>query len=237
MTRARKLEIRKSRVDGTRRVVEALRDARGSRPRTLVSASAVAVYGSRGDERLTEESPKGEGFLADICHEWENEALAAKALGVRVVCVRIGLVLAREGGALATMRPAFVAGLGGVIGTGRQWMPWIHVADVVGLLLHAARTPEVTDALNVTAPAPTTNRAFTNALAHAVHRPAFFRVPELALRVLVGDLTDVMTASQRVLPKKAGDTGYRFQFEALEDALADLERPPHVRYTGGTVSS
>ena len=219
-TDARKKKIEESRVLGTRRVVEAIaRMPRDARPRVLVSASAVGVYGSRGDEVLTEESMPGSGFLANVCVAWETEARAAEALGVRVVTPRIGVVLAHDGGALAAMMPIFSWGLGGPLGSGRQWVPWIHVSDTLGLLLHAAKTESVRGPMNVCAPDSETNARFSKAIGRAVHRPVFLSVPSPVLRLAVGGMADVVLASQRVLPSVAHRTGYRFRFSDLGEAL------------------
>lgn len=221
LTVAKKQRIRDSRVVGTRNMVAAIRQA-PRRPRVLVCASAIGFYGSRGDEELNEESAAGTGFLADLCRDWEKEALEACALGVRVVCARTGIVLAREGGALTSMRPAFRLGLGGPLGSGEQWMSCIHVDDVVGLLLHAAERAEVLGPLNVCAPHPSRNSAFTRALGRAMHRPAWVRAPAVALRLALGEMADFVLASQRVFPAKAVATGHVFRFATLEEALQDL---------------
>ena len=205
-------------------MVAAIRSAR-RRPQVLVCASAIGFYGSRGDEVLTEESGQGPGFLAEICQEWEREAHAASTLGVRVVCARLGIVLAREGGALASMRPAFRLGLGGTLGAGQQWMSFIHVDDAVGLFLHAAEQASVEGPLNLTAPHPARNRDFTRALGRAMHRPTWMRVPAAALRLALGDMADVVMASQRVMPAKAVASGYRFRFEAIQEALRNIFHP------------
>jgi uncharacterized protein (TIGR01777 family) len=212
--------VLESRVNGTRRVVEAISRAR-PRPPVLVAASAVGFYGSRGDEELDESSAPGAGFLAELCARWEEEARAAAALGVRVVALRIGVVLGPGGGALARMLPFFRLGLGGRVGDGRQWMPWIHRDDVVGLALHAARDPSLAGPVNATAPAPVTNRELTRALGEVLHRPAILPVPVAALRVAFGDLAGVLVASQRALPRAALRAGYRFRFDDLRAALAD----------------
>jgi hypothetical protein len=227
-TDARKARIRESRVDSTRSIVEAMRRApRGAGAeggaRVLVCASAIGIYGARGDEKLSETSacaPAGEDFLADVCVAWEAEARAAEALGARVASVRIGIVVARHGGALATMLPLFRAGLGGRLGNGKQWMSWIHVDDVVGVLLHAAREPAVRGPMNAVAPTPVTNAEFTRALGKALHRPALLPAPTFALRAALGEMADVVLASQRVLPEVALRTGYAFRHTTLEGALA-----------------
>lgn len=220
-TEAKKKRIRDSRVEGTRAVVTAIERA-APRPRVLVCASAVGFYGSRGDETLTEASPAGEGFLADVCKAWEAEAERAEALGVRVVTVRTGIVLAKEGGALAKMLPLFRMGVAGSLGDGRQWMPWIHVDDEVALLLHAMRDEAVRGALDATSPNPVRNAEFSRALARAVHRWTFLPAPRFALRAVLGETADVVLASQRVLPKKALESGFEFRHPDLAEALGDL---------------
>lgn len=218
-TAERMRRIRDSRVLGTRNLIAGLA-ALASRPRVLVSASAVGYYGDRGDEELDETSSPGQGFLAEVCVEWEREALAAERLGMRVVCVRTGIVLAPGGGALARMLTPFRLGVGGRLGSGRQWMPWVHLEDEVGLLLHAMRDSRLHGAMNAVGPRPVTNAEFTRALGHALHRPAFLPVPKTALRVAFGELGELLTASQRVLPREAERTGYTFAHVGLADALA-----------------
>ena len=222
----RKQRIRDSRVLGTRHLVEGMA-ALERKPEVLVSVSAVGYYGDRGDEELDENSSPGGGFLAEVCQAWEREALGAEKLGVRVVCARIGLVLARGGGALARMLPPFRMGVGGRLGSGKQWMSWIHLDDVAGLLLHAAWNREIRGAMNVVSPHPVTNIQFTRALGRALHRPAFMAVPGGALRVAFGEMSEVLTGSQRVFPRVAQRTGYAFQHPDLEAALqAVLAGPP-----------
>jgi hypothetical protein len=229
----KKRRIRDSRVLGTRHLVAGLA-AQSSRPRLLVSASAVGYYGDRGDEEIDEASAAGHGFLAEVCAEWEHEALAAERLGIRVVCVRTGIVLARAGGALGKLLTPFRLGVGGKLGSGRQWMPWIHLDDVVGIMLHASRDERVRGAINAVAPQPVTNADFTKALARALHRPAFLSVPASALRLAFGEMSQMLTASQRVLPKQALRTGYAFKHPDLGEALAAVlaessspDRRPH----------
>ena len=218
---AQKARIRDSRVLGTRALVTAMEGA-AQRPSVLVSASAVGFYGDRGDEVLDETSTGGSDFLASVCAAWEAEAMAAGRLGVRVVCVRMGIVLAREGGALAKMLPPFKLGAGGRLGNGRQWMPWVHLDDAVGLLLHAASTPSLRGPMDAVSPNLVTNADFTAALGHALHRPAVIPVPNFALRVAFGEMAAVLTASQRALPRAAVASGYAFRYPELAGALADL---------------
>ena len=219
-TSGAKKKIRASRVQGTHHLVTALSTLSG-RPEALVCASAIGIYGDRGDEVLTEGSPIATGFLADVCHEWEQEADLAEALGIRVVKLRFGIALGRKGGALEKMLPPFRAFVGGKVGTGSQWMSWIHIADIVGLIRHAIEHP-VSGVMNATAPNPVRNREFARELGAALHRPAIFPVPALALRILLGEMASVLLASQRVLPKAAESTGYRFEFPDLGGALRDL---------------
>jgi uncharacterized protein (TIGR01777 family) len=209
--------IRDSRVVGTRHLVEAMA-ALDDRPRVLASASAIGFYGSRGDELLDESSSPGSDFLADVCQQWEAAAREAENYGVRVVCARFGIVLG-DGGALAKMLLPFKLGLGGRLGTGHQWMSWIHVDDVVGILLHAAEHDALRGPVNAVSAVPVTNREFTGTLASVLHRPAVLPVPALALRLAVGGFSEVLLGSQRVLPRAAEHTGYRFRYSSLVDAL------------------
>lgn len=215
-----KRRIRDSRVAGTRNLVQAM--ARLERkPAALVCSSAIGYYGSRGDEMLPESASAGSGFLAEVCVDWEKEAAEAAALGVRVVRMRTGLVLDARGGALARMLPPFRIGAGGKLASGRQWQSWIHIDDLVGLYKLAIETP-LAAAVNGVAPYPVTNGDFTKVLAAAVHRPAIFPVPAFGLKLLFGEMAEVLLASQRVQPRQAEAAGYRFRFPQLEPALADL---------------
>ena len=217
-TPTRMARIRQSRVDGTRGLVNWLETLERP-PKVLVCASAIGVYGDRGDETLREESAAGSGFLAEVCEAWEREARRAEKLGVRVVSARIGIVLSGQGGALAKMAQPFKFGVGGMIGSGTQWMSWIHVDDVVGLLLHAAENP-IEGALNLVAPNPLTNADFTQALARSMGRRAFVRAPRFMIRAALGKMSDIVLASQRVEPKVALETGYRFTYPTADEALA-----------------
>jgi uncharacterized protein (TIGR01777 family) len=218
-TEGAKERILQSRVAGTRALVEAISRLE-ARPKVLVSASAIGFYGDRGDEVLTEESSRGDGFLADVCVAWEQEALKAEELGVRVSRVRFGVVLGAEGGALAKMLPVFRAGLGGPIGKGQQWMSWIHVADAVGMLMSALS--EGVEVWNATASQPVRNAEFSRTLGRVLRRPAVFPVPGFVLRLMFGEMATMLTGSQRVAPEAAGKAGYRFEFPELEAALKDL---------------
>ncbi|HYA17499.1 MAG TPA: TIGR01777 family oxidoreductase [Bryobacteraceae bacterium] len=215
-----KQRIRDSRVFGTRRLVDAIAKV-SNRPRLLVAASAIGIYGDRGDEILNESSGPGAGFLAEVCRAWEAEAERAAQFGLRVVKLRIGFVLGKDGGALGQMLPVFRLGLGGPLGSGKQWMPWIHADDVAGLFLHAATTG-ISGVWNATAPNPVTNADFTRALAKAIHRPAIFPVPPFALKLLFGELAQHMLDSARVVPEAALKAGFRFRFPEIGGALEDL---------------
>lgn len=219
-----KERIRTSRINGTAALIKTL-EAVSRRPRILISASAIGYYGERGDDLCTEATPPGGGFLPDVCVLWEKSADAAKALSLRVVKLRIGIVLGPNGGALEKMLPPFRMGVGGVIGDGRQWMSWIHVDDVVGLILHALYNDSVQGALNVTAPTPARNRDFTTALGKALRRPTIFPVPVLAIKALYGEMSQIVLASQRVEPVVALRSGYAFAWPELQPALDDLLAP------------
>ncbi len=219
-TRRKMQRIRDSRILGTRRIAEAIRAA-SRPPDVLVSASAIGFYGNSGETELTEESPHGTGFLADTCCEWEREAIAAEAC-CRVVRPRIGLVLGKGGGALKMMLPFFRFGLGGRMGSGRQWMSWIHAEDLATMLLFAVENLDVRGPLNATAPWPVRNADFTRALARAVRRPAFFTVPAFALRLVLGEFSHELLDSKRVLPAAATGHGFGFRFSEITPALADV---------------
>ena len=219
-TAAAKRRIRESRVAGTRHLVDGLRQMERP-PAALVCASAVGYYGSRGDEVLTESSTPGEGFLPEVCVAWEKEADGARVLGTRVAKIRIGIVLDPKGGALAKMLPPFRMGVGGPLGNGQQWMSWIHLDDLVRLIVHAVERP-LEGAVNGVAPEPVRNHEFTRALGKALHRPAFLPVPGFALGMIFGEMGEVLLASQRVLPAAAEASGFGFQHRRLEDALQDL---------------
>jgi uncharacterized protein len=219
-TEAAKKRIHDSRVDGTRHLVNAL-SAQSKRPRVLVCASAVGYYGARGDQVLTEASAPGSDFLARVVMDWEEASHPAESLGIRVVRLRFGAVLG-SGGALAKLLPVFRFGVGGKLGSGRQWMAWIHIADAVNLILFALDYAAIRGAVNATAPHPVTNEEFTNRLAIALHRPAIFPVPAFALKLALGEMSEMLLASQRVLPTVAKSAGFRFQYPDLHGALEDL---------------
>jgi len=215
---AAKERIRTSREVGTANLVAGLRSA-DPRPRALVSASAVGYYGAHGDEEVPESTPPGDGFLADVCVVWERAASAASELGMRVAVVRTGIVLDPHGGALARMLPPFRAGIGGPVAGGRQWMPWIHVDDLVGLYIAALDRDDWNGPLNGSAPQPVTNRDFSKALGRALRRPAIAPVPALGLRALYGEMAEIVTTGQRAVPQRPLALGYAYAHADLDAAL------------------
>ena len=212
--------IHDSREIGTRNLVAGLR-ACEPRPSTLVSASGVDYYGPRGSEPVPESTPPGDDYLARVCIAWEREALAARELGVRVVTLRTAMVLDGSGGALARMLPFFRLGIGGPVAGGRQYLSWIHVDDIVGLYLAALDDESWEGAFNASAPEPATNRDFSRALGRALRRPAFAPVPGLAVRLLYGDMAQIVTEGQRAIPVRALERGHAFRHTDLEAALRD----------------
>ena len=221
LTAGRKRLIYASRVESTRSLVKAIGALPESgRPAVLVNASAVGYYGSRGDEELAEDAECGEGFLADVCRDWEEAAFEAESLGVRCVALRIGIVLAREGGALPMMARPFRLALGGRLGNGRQWFPWIHVDDLVALIRETLSDDRYRGAVNAVAPEPVRNRDLTRQLAGQLGRPAFLPVPGFALRAVLGELSSELLGSRRVVPRQARDRGFAFRYPAIEEALS-----------------
>lgn len=218
-TAKRKAALRASRIDATRNLVRALKDA-SPRPKTLISASAIGYYGDRPDGSLDENTAPGAGFLADLCREWEVAAQNAEPLGMRVVYLRTGVVIGKGGGALGKMTLPFKMGVGGKLGSGKQWMSWIHVDDEVGLILHALENESIRGPVNATAPSPATNAEFTAALGKALHRPAILPAPGFALKLALGEMADMLLTGQRVMPIQAEKTGYAFRYRKIADALA-----------------
>ena len=218
-----KREIRESRVLSTRNLVAGLRELpEEERPGVLVSASAVGWYGHRGDERLDESTQEpGDDFLAQLCADWEAEARRAEELGVRVVLNRTGVVLSDSGGALEKMLPFFKAGIGGPVAGGRQYVPWVHVDDLVGATVFALDHGELSGPVNVTAPEPVTNKELSKTLGRVLHRPAFAPVPALAVKTLYGEMAEIVITGQRALPVKLRELGYEFRWPELEPALRD----------------
>ncbi|UCE86111.1 MAG: TIGR01777 family oxidoreductase [Deltaproteobacteria bacterium] len=221
LTARRRAAIRDSRIVSTRQLVQSMGELPAAeRPGAFLCASAVGYYGSRGDEILDEASPPGTGFLAEVCVDWEAEAARATAAGVRTCSLRIGIVLAREGGALPKMALPVRLGLGGPLGDGRQWVPWIHVDDLVALMLTVVRDARADGVVNAVAPEPVRNLELTRAIARVLRRPALLRAPAFAVRAALGELAEELLGSRRVLPKRASELGFRFRHPTLETALA-----------------
>ena len=223
-TAARKRVLRDSRVAATRHLVGTL--GKLSRPpRIFIGASAIGYYGDRGDEELTESSSRGDGFLAEVAGDWEAESLSATAFGARVVILRFGVILARNGGALPQMALPFRLGVGGRVGSGRQWMSWVTLEDVVGAIRFAITNEQVSGPVNVVSPHPVRNAEFATQLAQVLHRPALFATPAFVLRLALGELADsLLLSSQRVLPNRLTQMGYPFLHTELKPALAAVLR-------------
>lgn len=217
-TEERKQRLVASRLDATRALVTAMR-ANDGKPRTIVQASAVGYYGLRGDEELDENAPRGSGFLAELVEKWESAAREAEELG-RLVVLRFGVILSKEGGALAKMLLPFRLGAGGPVGTGAQWMSWVEREDAIRAIEWAIEHDTARGVYNVTAPTPTRNRDFTGALGRALHRPAFMPAPAFALRLAFGEMADeVLLGGQRVVPRRLEGEGFRFTFPSIDIAL------------------
>jgi uncharacterized protein (TIGR01777 family) len=213
-----------SRIKSTEHVVKALAEAprtAAGQPKTLVNASAIGYYGPHGDEELTEDSPPGNDFLAQLCVDWEKAARRVEPHGVRLAIVRIGVVLDKQGGALRQMLRPFKWFVGGPVGSGRQYVSWIHHEDLVGLILLGLDNAEASGVLNGTAPQPVTNKQFSKALGRALHRPSFLPTPRFALRVMLGPVSTLVTTGQRVLPRRALELGYAFKFPEIDGAMRD----------------
>jgi uncharacterized protein (TIGR01777 family) len=218
-----KRRIRASRVDGTRSIVNAMQQAR-TKPAVLVSASAVGIYGDGADEILTESSPPGAGFLAGVTAAWEEAARTAGSFGARVVLLRFGIVLGRDGGAFPRLVTPFRFGAGGTLASGKQWMPWVHIDDAIAMLLFALHGFVNNGPLNVTAPHPVTNAEFTRLLAAALHRPALITVPAFALKLVLGEMSEAVLGSVRAIPAAAQRAGFRFTYSDAAAALTALTR-------------
>lgn len=221
-TAEKKRRIRESRVIGTRNLVDTLLRL-PTKPDVLVSASAVGFYGDRGDELLPESASPGSGFLPQTCVEWERESLRAQETGIRVVNPRVGIVLGPGGGAIGKMETLFRLGLGAPLGSGRQWMPWIHLEDLLSLMLMAAEREDLTGPINAAAPFPVTNSEFTKALGRAVQRPTILpSVPGMVLRFGIGEMADALLGSQRVVPQAAEKAGFEFRYKTIDAALGQI---------------
>jgi len=217
-TSERKAVLRSSRIDTTRGLVNAIAKMEKS-PRVLISASAIGYYGDRGDELVTEKSAPGTDFLAELAKEWENEAVQAEKFGVRVVLLRFGIILAKQGGALPKMMRPFKFGLGGKLGSGWQWTSWIALQDVVAIIQEALRNESWKGPINLVAPQAVRNSDFTKSLAKAMHRPAIFSAPAFALRLAMGEMADTLLGGIRVAPQVLEQRGYRFLLGNLDEAL------------------
>jgi uncharacterized protein (TIGR01777 family) len=221
-TAAYKREIVESRVQSTHALAQLLAGLKNP-PRAFLCASATGIYGNRGDEILTESSAPGSGFLAETCVQWEAAAQPAKDAGIRVVHLRFGAGLSLEGGALAKLLPIFRMGLGGKLGSGKQWMSWMSLPDVVSAIFHIIQEAQLSGPVNMVSPILVTNAEFTRTLANVLHRPAIFTVPAFALRIVVGEMADeAVLASTRVLPARLAETGFHFQHARLALALETL---------------
>jgi len=217
----RKKNILESRLNATRVLVSAMAGLKDG-PKVLVNASAAGYYGPKGDEEIGEEAPAGSDFLADVCSRWEEQAFKAREFGIRVAIVRIGVVLGPGGGALARMLLPFRLGLGGRLGSGRQWFSWIHRDDAAGLIQEALQNPVLDGPINAAAPGVVTNAEFTQTLARVLRRPAVFPVPAFALKLMLGEMSGMLLTGQKLLPRAAQKAGYKFLFPELEGALRDV---------------
>jgi len=220
-TVSRKEAILSSRVDTTRALVEAVRGL-SNRPEVLISGSAVGYYGPHGNEELTETAPPGTDFLARVCQAWEEEAYKATQLGMRVVTLRTGIVLSREGGSLSRMVLPFRCYLGGPLGSGKQWLSWVHLDDTLEIIRFALEQPTLQGPINVTAPHPVRQEDFAAALGQVLKRPSWLRVPGVILRAGLGEMAEMLLTGQRVIPARLVTAGYRFRYPSLGDALKDL---------------
>lgn len=217
----RKRKIYNSRILSTRHLIDSLSKLK-QKPHTFICASAVGYYGDRGNETLDESSASGSGFLAEVCIDWEHEAQRAEELGIRSAQVRTGLVLGPDGGALPQMLPAFRMGMGGRLGSGKQWMSWIHSQDLVRLILFVLENKALKGPVNGVSPHPTQNRSFTQLLGRSLGRPTWIPVPGIALKFAFGEMAEILLTGQKVIPKKALDQGFEFQHSDLEEALHSL---------------
>lgn len=225
-TPSSKRDFHESRVGLTSRVVAAIAKLPAAeRPQVLVNASAVGFYGDRGDEILSDTAARGDGYLADLCSDWEEAAKGAESLGVRLVRLRIGIVLGKDGSAFKKLMRVFKLGLGGKLGSGNQWMPWIHLADLRGAIVHAVSSPTLAGPINGTAPNPERNSAFTRELAAVLHRPAFCHAPGFALKLALGGFGGALLAGQRALPNALEADGFQFRYPTLKAALHHLTEP------------
>ena len=210
-----------SRIVSTKRIVQAIGECT-AKPKVFIHSSAVGIYGDRGDEELTESSLKGNDFLANLCSDWESEAKEVEKLNVRRVSLRIGIVLSKEGGALKQFITPFKLFLGGPLGNGKQWFPWIHIDDLTNIILFSLKNESIKGAVNCASPGIVTMKDFANTLGRALKRPAIFSAPKFALKIIIGEMADAIVAGQKIAVDKLLDTGFQFEFENLEEALKDL---------------
>jgi len=220
-TKEKRRRILESRVEGTRRLVEGISKAQ-VKPRVLVSASAIGYYGDTGDRIADEDSPCGKGFLAEVAQAWEKEAMKAEAHGVRVVCLRIGFVLGRDGGAMQLIKPVFKAGLGGRLGSGHQWMSCIEVDDLASMVVECLHNDSINGPMNAVMPDPVTNADFTKAAGRAARRPVLFPAPAFGLRLALGDLSHLLLDSQRIIPKRFQELGFPYRHGSLPEAMQEI---------------
>ncbi len=218
-TDEKKKAIRDSRVFGTRTMIEAFARLE-QKPKVFIAGSAIGFYGDRGDDEVTETSSSGDTFLSAVCKEWEAESRRAEDMGIRTVLLRTGIVLSKDGGALATMLTPFKLGVGGVVGSGKQWMSWISLDDVVGIINFALENESLRGAVNIVAPNPVTNEEFTKTLGSVLYRPTFLPLPEFAVNLVFGEMGDALLLdSTKVIPKRLNDAGYEFKFPHLKPAI------------------
>lgn len=220
-TESKKVELERSRILSTHHIVQALKKMPNP-PKVMVSISGIGFYGHQRSTELEESAPAGTGFLADLCRRWETEALEAQQLGIRTVVLRTGVVLGTDGGALQYLLPLFRMGLGGRCGSGKQWMSWIHVSDLARMILHALDSEALEGPVNAASPEPVTNKEFTRALGHAVHRPTWCFVPGVFLKILLGEAAGVVLDSIRVVPNKIRESGFDFEFSGIDSVFQNL---------------
>ena len=217
-----KKQLRESRIITTQKLLSYLQAAK-KKPECLISGSAIGYYGNQGEKPVDEQMSGDSSFSSKLCFDWEHEAQQAEVLGIRTCYLRTGIVLGKKGGALAKMLPAFKLGLGGPMGNGKQWMSWIHIDDLTGIILHAINHKDIKGAINGTAPNPVTNKEFTSTLASVLKRPAFLPMPAFVLKLMLGQMAEeLLLSGQRVIPKKILDAGYEFQYAELENALSEV---------------
>lgn len=217
-----KKQLRESRITTTQQILSYLQAAK-KKPELFISGSAIGYYGDQGENFVNEQTTGDSSFSSKLCFDWEHEAQQAEVLGIRTCYLRTGIVLGKKGGALSKMLPAFKLGLGGPMGSGRQWMSWIHISDLIGIILHIVNDKGIEGAVNATAPNPVTNKGFSSTLASALNRPAFMPMPAFVLKLMLGEMAlELLLSGQRVMPEKILDAGYDFQYAELEKALSEV---------------